>query len=60
MINTLGKDSFAAATFKGLWDTSLWDASFETEYGKLVAHFGPYQSSLPFSRRENQNTVYRK
>ena len=54
MINTLGKNFFAAATFK-----ALWDAFFEIK--KLVVYFVLHQSFFHFSRREDQeNIVYRK
>ena len=53
MINTLGKNFLAAATFKG-----LWDASFKTGQGKLVVYFGLHQSSLHFSRREDQKLLF--
>ena len=48
MKNTLGKDFYAAAPFKGLWDNS-----FET-IKKLVEYFSLYQPFLHFLRREDQ------
>ena len=55
MINKLGKEFFSAATSKG----SL-DVYFET-VKKLVVYFGLYESSLHFSRRDDQkNTAYWK
>ena len=48
MICTLGKGFLAAATFKG-----SWDVYFQTEK-KFVVYFRLYESSLPFSRREDQ------
>ena len=51
MVNTFGKEFFVASTVKGSRDV----------YKKLVVYFVMYESSLHFSRREDQkNTVYWK
>ena len=52
MINTLGKDFFAAATFKGLRHF------FWYRIKNLVVYFGWYQPSLYFPRREDQKLLF--